>query len=134
MITSVDTSVVLDVLGADLDHGLASRAALRRCRSEGRLVACEIVWVETCAAYDSPARGRDGLVELGIEFSPISAEAAQLAAEAWRAYRREGGSRARMIADFLIAAHAQTHAERLLTRDRGFYRRYFDDLRVVEPG
>jgi predicted nucleic acid-binding protein len=51
----------------------------------------------------------------------------------WRAYRSAGGSRQRIISDFLVGAHASVQASRLATRDRGFYRRYFDDLIVVEP-
>ena len=37
------------------------------------------------------------------------------------------------MADFLIGAHAQTQADRLVARDRGFLRDYFSSLELLDP-
>jgi hypothetical protein len=131
--TAVDTSVLLDLFGADPTYGPGAKEALRACRSEGLLVACEVVWAEVVGIFPSPQEARSALQRLGVEFSVISVDAAMAAGGAWKAYRARGGSRQRMIADFLIGAHALTHADRLLTRDRGFYRTYFKHLKVQDP-
>jgi predicted nucleic acid-binding protein len=68
-----------------------------------------------------------------VSFAGIDESAALAAGTAWAAHRRAGGTRSRVIADFLIGAHAAGAADRLLTRDRGFYRRYFESLEVLDP-
>lgn len=133
MITAVDTSVLLDVFGADPKFGPSSAAALRTCLDEGRVVACEVVWAETGASFSASAKADTALRGLRVDFSALDAPTALAAGESWRAYRKAGGSRERVIADFLIGAHALANADRLLTRDRGFYRRYFKQLRVLDP-
>ncbi len=133
MITAVDTSVLLDIFGADTEFGSRSADAMRSCSSEGRIVACEVVWAETRAGFATSTDATAAFASLRVDFSPLDAAVALLAGEGWRAYRVAGGNRERVIADFLIGAHARTHADRLLTRDRGFYRRYFQDLRILDP-
>lgn len=133
MITAVDTNVLIDVLGADPKFATASAEALRRCLSEGALVACEVVWAETATVFDDAELFKDAMDRLTASFSPMTEEAAVTAADAWRRYRAGGGSRDRIAADFLIAGHASAVADRLLTRDRGFYRKYFSGLPIVDP-
>jgi hypothetical protein len=133
LITAVDTNVLLDVLGADPKFGEASAEAVRHCLGEGALVACEAVWAETATAFPNSDKFRQAMADLAVAFEPMSETAAVKAAEAWRRYRARGGRRTRIASDFLIGSHALDAADRLLTRDRGFYRQYFTGLKVLDP-
>lgn len=133
MITAVDTNVLLDVFGADPEFGGRSRTAVRSALLEGGLVACDVVWAEVAAAFRTAAEVAAAMDRLGVRFAPLDEQVSAAAGGAWRSYRRSGGSRTRILADFLIGAHATAGADRLLTRDRGFYRKYFDRLTVIDP-
>ena len=133
MITAVDTSVLLDIFGADPTFGRRSREALRQCIAEGSVVASAIVWAEVAAYFPSGSAAGDAMTRLGVAFGPLDRDAALRAGAAWKLYRARGGTRARVVADFLIGAHALTSADRLLSRDRGFYRSYFRGLVLLDP-
>lgn len=133
MITAVDTSVLIDVFGADPQFGATSAKALRQCLNEGAIVACDVVWSETRAAFPSDESFSQAMRALGVEFSALLAPAASLAGVSRKKYRAVGGQRKRVMADFMIGGHAATQCDRLLTRDRGYYRKYFASLAVLEP-
>lgn len=133
MITAVDTSVLIDIFGADTRFGSRSADLMRRCLLEGAVIACEVVWAETGVIFSRERDFLEAMEKLGVSYSPLEQKAALAASRAWRTYRSRGGARQRVAADFLIGAHALEHADRLLTRDRGFYRDYFEKLRVLDP-
>ena len=100
MITAVDTNVLLDVFVADAQFGEGSAASMRRCSSEGRLVACEIVWAELASVFPTGDEAVEALGRLELDFSPIEVTTAFRAGVAWRAYREARGRRERLVADF----------------------------------
>lgn len=128
MITAVDTSVLLDVFLRDERHGPGSRRHLRRAYDAGGLIVCDIVYAELVPAFSSRRALDRTLGDVNVVVSAIDSDIACEAGRRWQRYRRAGGSRARIITDFLIGAHAVATAARFLTRDRGFFSSYFPEL------
>jgi len=132
MVTAVDSSVLLDVLLNDPQHALRSIAALRQAATEGSLIICETTLAEIVPTLSGPELAQF-LSDWSLAFVPSSQTSATLAGEMFRTYLSRGGKRGRVVPDFLIAAHAHTHATRLLARDRGYYRDYFTQMKLWDP-
>ena len=132
MISAVDSSVILDVVTADPRHADESEGVPLRASREGQVIACECVPAEILPAFDGPD-SFEGLTDWQVEFAPSSPQSAILAGRNFAAYLQRGGARRRIVANFLIGAHAQTLADRLVARDRGYLRDYFSGLKLLDP-
>ena len=134
MTTALDTTVLIDLFQQEPEWASRAAASVDRAISLGRIIACDVVWAEVAGRFPSEATLAEAMTELGVEYSGIGELAAGRAGQLWRRFRNEGGARRdRIVPDFLIGAHALDQADALLTRDRGFYRKYFRGLRIIEP-
>lgn len=133
MTTVVDSSVLLDLLVSDPKFVETSESALKKSRNEGRLVVCEVVIAELRPALSSDAELAEFCEDIGLEFEPCPLGAALLAGAMYSAYLENKGTARRVLPDFLIAAQARCNDYVLLARDRGYYRKYFEGLVVVDP-
>jgi predicted nucleic acid-binding protein len=57
-----------------------------------------------------------------------------LAGKAFVKYRRKGGTKTNVLADFFIGAHAAVAKLPVLTRDVARYESYFPTVQLVAPG
>lgn len=142
MITAVDTNILFDILLPDESHVLTSKRLLDEHASKGQLIICEIVYAELASQFGSEKETKAFLSDTGIRLVNSSEKSLAVAGERWRAYTKNRKPsacpqcnhpvqlRQRVLSDFIIGAHAFTHAEQLLSRDRGFYRTYFKDLKI----
>jgi len=113
----IDTNVLIDVIGADPTFGERSRTALAECAEAGPVVINPVVYAEVAAMIPTREELEALLPENLFRRDAIPWAAAFLAGRAYRAYRDRGGARERILADFLIGAHAAVEGFGLISRD-----------------
>jgi len=134
VITAVDANVLIDLSVEDPSRAKPAVQALEACATEGRLVVCEIVLAEFARGFPAGLDPAEWVRDVGIDYDPIREETAVEAGRIQARYEDRAHRRVRrLVADLLVGAHALLQADRLLTRDRGFYRDYFRGLKVIEP-
>lgn len=130
MITFVDTNVLLDVFLPDPEWGSKSKENLEIAFNQGALIVNEIIYSELSTQFPDKEMLDDALRQLSIRIVSLDLEVAYHAGKKWQQYRKTGSKRNRVLADFLIGSHAAMRSEKLLTRDRGFYKKYFKELDI----
>ena len=129
----VDTCVLLDVSTNDPHWRDWSIEQLAQWSVRGPLLINPLIFAEWCTDFESYAAAAAALAGFGLQWTEMPREALYLAAQAHRRYRRRGGTRAMVLPDFLIGAHAAVAGVPLLTRDRRRFDAIFVGLEIVAP-
>ncbi len=137
MRTALDTNIVSPIWSRS-PSGSRIADQLASARAEGALVVCAPVFIELAAVPGLNAHlARKALAEMTISIDfDLEEDVWMLAAESFAAYairrrRSGGGPPKRLLADFVIAAHALLKADRLMTLDSSRYALDFPQLRLV---
>jgi len=129
----VDTNVLIDVLENDPQWADWSIGQLRAQSKVHRLAINPVIYSELSLAFSSFETLDKTVEELGLALVEVPRPALFLAGKAFARYRRQGGSKSNVLADFFIGAHAAVSRYPLLTRDTRRYSSYFADVTLIAP-
>lgn len=129
----VDTNVLIDVLEDEPQWADWSIAQLRAQSKIHPLAINPIVYSELSLAFSTVEALDDAVAKLGLDMLELPRPALFLAGKAFIRYRRRGGKKNNVLADFFIGAHAAVLGCPLLTRDAQRYRDYFPSVKLVTP-
>lgn len=140
MRTAIDTNVISALWSAELMSPLVSDALDEAARAGG-LAICAPVYAELIAhPKASVAFVDDFLNETGVTIDfdfgePVWREVSvRFAKYVVRRRASRGGSVKRLLADFIVGAHALIRADRLLTLDASRYAKDFPELKQITCG
>lgn len=131
----IDSNVVIDILNRDPAWFDWSMVRLERAAAAGPLAINPVVVAEAAPRFGNLEAFITTMKDLGIDHLPLDADAAFHAGAAFQRYRQARPTTASkaILADFLIAGHAQALNATVLTRDPRFYSSYFPDLTLITP-
>jgi predicted nucleic acid-binding protein len=129
----VDTNVLVDVLQNDPQWADWSIAQLQAQSKVHRLSINPIIYAELSLNF-STVEALDAVISrMELDLLDIPKPALFLAGKAFMQYRRGGGLKTNVLADFFIGAHAAVSGLPLLTRDTRRYQIYFPSINLVTP-
>lgn len=129
----VDSNIIIDLVDRSGRWSDWSRSAMGEAAKRGSFVSNAIVAAESAPRFSSVEEQVNYFDAIGVTISQIPVAAAFCAGQAHQRYRRAGGAREAVLADFLIGGHASVLAATLLTRDRARFATYFPDLPIITP-
>jgi len=138
MTTAIDTNVIVALWDAEDTLHRVARAALDKAFNEGALVISGAVYAELLAAPGRTEAFVDRFCEetgIGVEWE-LGERMWREAGAAFQSYsarrrKQRGTEPLRILADFLIGAHAMVSGYKLLTLDAGIYQASFPKLGIA---
>lgn len=129
----VDTNVLVDVLEDEPEWADWSINQLRAQSKVHPLLINPVIYAELSLTF-STVEALDATIEnLGLAMMELPRPALFLAGKAFVRYRRRGGKKGNVLADFFIGAHAAVLRCPLLTRDTRRYQTYFPTVALITP-
>jgi predicted nucleic acid-binding protein len=129
----VDTNVLVDVLENDPKWADWSIGQLRAQAKVHRLAINPIIYSELSLTFSTVEALDKSIDALGLVMIELPRPAFFLAGKAFVRYRRQGGKKSNLLADFFVGAHAAVSRYPLLTRDTSRYSSYFADVKLIAP-
>ena len=129
----VDTNVLVDVLEDDPEWADWSIGQLRTQSRVHRLVINPVIYAELSLTFSTVEALDEVLAGMQLPVVEMPRSALFLAGKAFVHYRRQGGTKPNVLADFFIGAHAEVLRIPLATADVGRYRAYFPNLKLQTP-
>jgi len=138
MTTAIDTNVIVALWDAKDTLHRTARAALDKAFNEGPLVISGAGYAELMGAPERNETFVDRFCEeagIAVEWE-IGEKAWRAAGTAFQSYavrrrKQKGAEARRILADFVIGAHALVNGYKLLTLDAGVYQASFPRLGIT---
>ena len=155
MTVAIDSNIIFDILLPDPKYHKSSLDLLVNFATTDKLIISEIVYGELSSQFRDKNLLDSFLNDANIILEHTPTNGLWIASRAWKKYTsrrseklqcskcgsfkqvkcKKCGStikrRQHIISDFIIGGHAASRADKLMTRDRGFYRSYFKELKLI---